>query len=144
MLQVKDRKAPFEAISFKDVGMSVPKEHRQFVYESIAESLALQLSSDDRLPMSSQVRYSRKITKPEHHRHCEAKHIYVDLWHNASSEHWGYSLWSGCGAEDRFAWKKVSAPKGNKDAVASIEPLARDIASSLRQAVQNECFRRTC
>jgi hypothetical protein len=145
MLELHDKTAPFHAISFKDVGMSVPREHRAFVYESMAESLALALGTQaptEGAPLMSRVTYSTDIADPENHRACEGGHLYVDVWRNASDEDWGYSLWSGCGEDDQFAWKEL--PKAAGNTVQSLEPLAHDIAQSIREAVETDCFTRHC
>jgi len=143
VVHVSHRDVPFDVISFKDVGMSVPQADRQRVYESIAQSLSYELGSHAELPMSSEVRYSEAIADPANHTYCEGRHIYVDMWHAASSPQWGYSLWSGCGENDQFAWKELPAgSEGNT--FAGIEPLTRDIARSLREAVQTGCFTKAC
>lgn len=137
-----NRSLPFDVISFKDVGMSVPEQSRAYVYESIAQSLSRQLSSGDALPMTTSVRYSEAIADPTAHRACEGRHIYVDLWNHASSEHWGYSMWSGCGRDSRFA--RNEHLHGGGDAWASVRPLTRDIAARLREAVRTGCFTTRC
>jgi len=137
---------PFHQISFKDVGMSLPQDTRAFTYETIAESLSAELGSSSQ-PMETEVRYSEAAADPDNHRHCQGQHIYVDLWHNAvsraeSSSKWGYSLWSGCGADDQFAWRElqVSGP----DPVSTVSPLTEGIADSLRDAMRTGCFQREC
>lgn len=134
---------PFGVISFKDVGMSLPEDERPFVYESLAQSLTMQLEQHANL--SSEVRHTVEILDPANHAFCEGRHIYVDLWE--AGEGWGYSLWSGCGEDDRFAHRELAsavaaAPAG--DHIASIEPLVRDIADSIRDAISSGCFTRRC
>lgn len=139
-LQMRQAGLPFSIISFKDVGMSIPEEDRAFVYESIAQGLAAALDHPT-APMSSEVQHLAAIADPNNHLHCESRHIYVDLWREAAG--WGYSLWSGCGADDEFAHRAVSAPTDH-GAIASYEPLTRDIADRLRDAVRTGCFTRRC
>lgn len=134
-----DPEQPFGLISFKDVGMSLAANERELVYESLAEGLAMALRADA-APMSSTVHHDDEIADPANHVHCEGRHIYVDLWSEA--EGWGYSLWSGCGEDDQFAHRAVRANRG--DRLASLDPLAADIASTLRDAVRTNCFTRHC
>ncbi|MCB9634522.1 MAG: hypothetical protein H6721_20555 [Sandaracinus sp.] len=134
-----DEGSPFGLISFKDVGMSLADDERVFVYESLAEGLAIALREHD-APLSSTVHHDHAIADPGNHTHCEGRHIYVDLWSEA--EGWGYSLWSGCGEDDQFAHRAVRADR--VDRLASLDPLAADIATSLREAVRTNCFNRHC
>lgn len=130
---------PFEVISFKDVGMSVDPSARHLVYEEVAESLSVALASDVDLPMSSAVHYASEMSDAASHLACGAEHIYVDLWAPTGSERWGYSLWSGCSEEDRFAHQEV-----DRVGDADIDTLTRHIAVSLRRAVSTGCFLRRC
>ena len=142
-MSVDERELPFEQISFKDVGMSLPAEDRSYVYETLANSLAHALASHDE-PLTSEVQHTPSLMDPDTHLACTAGHIYVDVWQSerASGPTWGYSLWSGCGEDDQFAHREV--PVGAGDALASVAPLARDIASSLRRAVETSCFTKRC
>lgn len=130
---------PFSSISFKDVGMSVSADERALVYEEVAQSLAYALAADPDLPMSSEVLYSEAAADPASHTACGNAHIYVDVWAPAGHERWGYSLWSGCSEEDRFAWHEV-----DREAEDDIDALARGIASSLKHAVRTKCFVHRC
>lgn len=125
----------FSVISFKDVGMSLAPEDRAYLYESLAEGLAAQLR-DGAPALATIVDHDEGITDPQAHLACEAGHVYVDLWKAGSG--WGYSLWSGCGEDDEFAHREIPAPE------ASMEPLARDIATQLQVALQTSCFVRHC
>jgi len=132
-----DGELPFDRISFKDVGMSLPVEERDFAYEELAQSLSHELMSGP-VPFTSRVHFSEAITDPANHRHCEGRHVYVDLWRSTSDARWGYSLWSGCSEDDRFEWREVTASE--RDVVA----VARHIATSLRSAVDTGCFTAHC
>ncbi|MEO0323602.1 MAG: hypothetical protein AAF447_11645 [Myxococcota bacterium] len=135
--------APFRLISFKDVGMSLPEDARGFVYESLAESLATSLRRRADGPLASQVVHDPTLLDPSAHLACEGGHIYVDVW--SAGEGYGYSLWSGCGAEDRFAHREVASQQPvSEDAVAALLPLAEDMAAQLRSAVTSGCFTRHC
>lgn len=133
---------PFQHISFKDVGMSLPEDERVMAYETLAESLSLELQRaiDD---VSVEVRHTVEILDPAAHLACEGQHIYVDLWR--AGEGWGYSLWSGCGEEDEFAHEEVEPVRvAIAGSAESFEPLARDIAESLVDATRTGCFTRDC
>lgn len=129
--------AAFSEISFKDVGLTA-SNRSPLVYETIAESLALELRLDPDAPLMSRVDYAPEQAKPERHLACEAGHIYVDLWQ--SSDRYGYSLWSGCSEDDRFAWNEVEEAPG----ASGIATLTASIALSLRSAVAQQCFVRRC
>lgn len=130
---------PFQLISFKDVGMSIDPAHRALVYEEVAQSLSMALAHDEELPMSSEVLYSEEVADPEHHLACGVEQIYVDLWTPQDDERWGYSLWSGCSEDQRFAWREVE-----RSSPDDVDALARDIAVTLRSAVARGCFTRRC
>lgn len=130
---------PFEQISFKDVGMSVDPSARHLVYEEVAQSLSVALASHEDLPMSSEVLFSAAAADPSNHVACGASHIYVDVWAPEGQEGWGYSLWSGCGEEDRFAYREIP-----RTSAEDVDALTRDIAASLREAVAARCFTRSC
>ncbi len=131
---VRVENAPFAEISFKDVGMSLPEEERALVYESLAEGLSLELSA-----LQSTVDHEPAIADPARHLACESEHIYVDLWREGQG--WGYSLWSGCGEDDKFGQHRVVA---EGEGLASLDPLTDHIASRLRDAVRTGCFTAHC
>jgi hypothetical protein len=143
VLEVEGDDASFEEISFKDVGLSSPVEERERVYEAIAMSLAEEIRGDAGLALTSRVRYSEAMSDPSNHLSCAARHVYVDLWQSSRPDRWGYSLWSGCGEDDQFAWREVERPRGEDDD-AAIASLTRSIAGSLREAVRTGCFTRHC
>lgn len=134
----------FDEISFKDVGLSsfTPAE-RPETFEAIAQSLATQLGGDAELPLQSHATYSEAMSRPENHRSCAPRHVYVDLWESEDPARWGYSLWSGCGEDDRFAWEELSRT-GDAHGGEAITRLTRHIAGSLRTAIQTGCFTRRC
>ncbi|MEO1228304.1 MAG: hypothetical protein AAFZ18_05305 [Myxococcota bacterium] len=130
---------PFQRISMKDVGMSVDPSHREQVYEEVAMSLSVALAQDPEIPMSSEVLYSEEVKDPASHLACGMAQIYVDVWAPRGTERWGYSLWSGCSEEDRFARHEV-----NRRDAQDVDALTRSIAHSLRHAVATRCFVREC
>ena len=130
---------PFDRVSFKDVGMSVDPDERAYVYEEVAQSVAASLSADPELPLSSEVLYSEAVADPDHHLACGAHQIYVDVWAPQGVERWGYSLWSGCSEEDRFAFEEI-----DREDARDVDALGRGIAAALRRAVETRCFVRSC
>lgn len=128
----------FDQVTFKDVGLSLPAEERAFVYEAFADSVRHGLASEG---MASTVRYDTQWSDPAEHLYCAGHHVYVDLWHAAGSEEWGYSLWSGCGEASEFGRGTVQA---SADPVDAAQPVANDIARQLRAAVERNCFTKHC
>ena len=128
----------FDEVSFKDVGLSIAPQERMWAYELLAESLAAELAASDSA-LKSQVHYSQAITLPTAHLACGSGHIYADVWR--SGERWGYSLWSGCGETDRFAWSEL--PREGEP-VDDIPRLASAMAQDLRRALHTGCFQRHC
>lgn len=141
VVEVTGTDLPFEHITFKDVGMSVAPENRAFVYETIAQSLSAALGAEEAMSLEARVLYSEDAADPAHHRACAGRHVYVDVWHSATSPKWGYSLWSGCGEDDQFAWREFDTASPDP---ASVEPLTRDIVAHLGRALETGCFTRHC
>lgn len=139
VLQMSGGELPFGQISFKDVGMSVEPSERGHVYEALASSLASELASHPAAPMSSEVVYSEAAADPSSHLACGVAHIYVDVWAPQGTERWGYSLWSGCSEEDRFAHREVP-----RSTAMDVSSLSRDIADTLRSAIERRCFVASC
>lgn len=93
-----------DIISFKDVGLKATREaDRDLWLEAVADGLAEAMEA----PVTSEKVFDAELAKPEAHTHCEGRHIYVDVWRSSSPERLGFSLWKGCGAEDRFLWEEV-------------------------------------
>ena len=146
VLSVQSGRSLFKKISFKDVGLGgVREELREEVYERMASSLATELAVETSLSMPASVIYDEAITDPANHLACGSEHLYVDVWQSEEPKRWGYSLWSGCGEEDNFAWQEVSfTPHPEGDFDADIEPLAKSIVASIREASQRGCYQKTC
>ena len=123
--------APYRTITFKDAGLADEPGKLPEVYEEIAQSLSLALGSE--LNLAAEVTYSEELTHAEAHLACETEHIYVDLWQAASEERVGFSLWSGCGEDARFALSE-----------ADRDELAHNIASALDRATATNCFQTNC
>ncbi|MEL6179101.1 MAG: hypothetical protein AAFS10_09110 [Myxococcota bacterium] len=138
---LKVSSGPFEVVSFKDVGlMSHEPVESDPLLETIAESLSHKLTAQGQ---GSQVNYSAAIMDPTNHCACESSHLYVDLWRTQASG-WGYSLWSGCGEEDQFAWREVVGVPARVDLIEQVEPLTQSILDDLSRATRRGCFRRSC
>lgn len=134
----------FKQVSFKDVGLKrlapVPNDP---LLEVIAESLAIHLS-ESQLNVQAEVSYDASILDPLNHVACGGDHLYVDVW-RAGEDRLGYSLWSGCGDNDNFAWKEVSAHFVEpKDLASLVDPLTVSITESLAKATQKSCFQKSC
>lgn len=134
---------PFKVVSFKDVGLKratpVPNDP---LLEVIAESVAQHLSQST-LNVEAAVSYDEAILDPNNHVACGSDHLYVDIWRSGDTK-FGYSLWSGCGEDDNFAWKEVPATFEPDDLATVVEPLAASITETLSAATAKSCFQKTC
>lgn len=137
--------SPFAEVSFKDVGLARPNPTpTDPLLEAISESFAYKIREHGTFGGDSQVVYDERILDPDNHLFCGSNHLYVDVWHSQSPDRWGYSLWSGCGEGDNFAWKEVPATGDAKDLPDQVEPLTSSIVESLAEASANNCFQKTC
>lgn len=137
----------FKKISFKDVGFKLKdgEDEARAVYEIIAESLAVELAGDAKLQLAAEVAYDEAILDPNNHVACGSDHLYVDLWRSTSPDRWGYSLWSGCGEEDNFAWREITIEGASSDdPIESVKPLTRGITEALSAASARGCYQKTC
>jgi hypothetical protein len=137
----------FKKISFKDVGFKLKEEEDEarMVYELVAESLAQELASEERLKLAAEVAYDEAILDPNNHVACGSEHLYVDVWHSQRPERWGYSLWSGCGEEDNFAWREIKVEGAMvSDPLEAVKPLTRGIVESLATASTKGCYQKSC
>lgn len=133
----------FKSMSFKDVGLKrTEPQPNDPLLEVIAESVALHLSHGP-LKIDAEVAYDPTILDPANHVACGSDHLYVDVWRRGN-DHFGYSLWSGCGDNDNFAWKEVDASFDPEDPAVAVEPLATSIIDSLSAATKNSCFQKSC
>lgn len=134
----------FDAISFKDVGILrmdyTPADPK---LETLAEAVAYEMSvAHPGLELA--VKYDPKMADPANHKACAGRHVYVDVWQTAH-QHYGYSLWSGCGEDDNFAWEQLSTPiEDHADLVQEVTPLARALSEKLKHASQTKCFQKNC
>lgn len=135
---------PYRRVSFKQVGPPLASVDRTLLFESIAESLALELGRTEQR-LTSETRFTPEVQDPANHLACGSAHIYVDFWNEGSQSHpvYGFSMWSGCGEESLFAKDAVEAPS-EADLPDQVLPLARRIAERLDHAAKTSCFRRSC
>lgn len=134
----------FHVITFKDVGLQrkdTSPEHP--LLEVIAESLSYTISESELGYGPAVVSYDEHLTTPEAHLACGQNHLYVDVWKNGSGT-FGYSLWSGCGEEDNFAWHELEEPAKGDTLADQVEPLSRSIAESIAEAKEAKCFQKHC
>ena len=147
VLEVKSQSV-FKRISFKDVGAKLAQEQASLVYESLAEALSMELAQRPTLKMSAEVAFDESITDPTNHLACGSDHLYIDFWRGQNPARWGYSLWSGCGEDDNFAWKELKSAALERpeltEPTEQVAPLARDIVETLAQAAQRGCYQKAC
>ena len=143
VLKIDAPESAFDTISFKDVGIKLDDSQREMVYETIAQALSQELASDKVLNLSSNVSYDKAILDPNNHLACGSRHLYVDVWQSRAPDRWGYSLWSGCGDDDNFDWKEISFERTD-DHMSNVAFLTRQIRTSLREATEKGCYRKTC
>lgn len=144
VLDIKDKNV-FRRISFKDVGAKLDQKHATMLYESLAEALRAELSNDPTLSMRAEVSFDKAITDPKNHLACGSDHLYIDFWRSQNPQRWGYSLWSGCGEDDNFAWKEFVYTVDKPGApVEEIAPLAKNIVSSIKEANAKGCYQKAC
>lgn len=145
VVHVPQSQMVFDRITFKDVGLtrdSTGADH--LLLETIAESISYELQITPELGvLQSRVDYMAEYTDPTNHQACENHHLYVDLWNRASD--WGYSLWSGCGESDNFAWEEVPASATEEEDLAErVAPMSSAIAAKLVNAHEQQCFVKKC
>ncbi|MEM1024846.1 MAG: hypothetical protein AAGD10_03105 [Myxococcota bacterium] len=132
--------APFNRVSFKQVGSFRGEDDRSEIFEAMAESLAYELSKHG---ATSHATFTPEVADPTHHLACGSSHIYVDFWESEDAV-FGFSLWSGCGEESRFAHEVELSLPTDRDLIEKLEPLARRIASRLIEARDTDCFNASC
>jgi hypothetical protein len=96
-------------ISFKDVGLGLGDPAlRAQVHEALAEAVAARLSDRH----DARMQFDPTVADPLWHTSCAGQHLYVDVWQASHPDRLGYSLWSGCGADDRLAWEELPLTEG--------------------------------
>ncbi len=143
VLKIASSEVPFDTISFKNVGLQTSQEDADVLYETLAESLSLELSTQASFPVPTEVVHNTDILNPDNHKSCGSKHIYIDVWEQSAPAMWGYSLWSGCDEDSQFAWRQLPQ-HSHQDLTQTVHPLTQDIAAHLRRATQTGCFSKNC
>ena len=148
VVDISSKKMAFNTISFKDVSQGEADSEREAIMETLAESLGTSIGSDPIFKAEWELRYDKDITKPANHKACGQHHLYVDVWHQGENTQkapleWGYSLWSGCSADDEFASSSVLIPI-TSDPSAIVAPLVNDIHKKLSKAHNLKCFVKSC
>ncbi len=134
----------FDLVSFKDVGLESSPYQSTAMLEILAQSLAYQLQRHKKLDLSARLLHDERLANPSKHTYCEARRLYVDVWHSPSPSRWGYSLWSGCSEAMQFARREIDIEGETDDLKSAIRPLTKSIAQSLGQANRQGCYRRRC
>lgn len=115
----------FQHVTFKDVGLAAGPADRDGWMRNVTRVLARTLDAG----LHARARVEPSVADPEWHRACHGQHVYVDVWRSAGPDRVGFSLWRGCGDDDRFAWQEVPASDGW---AASAPVVAKAIAHALR------------
>lgn len=137
-----DGHGAFRFISFKHAGAE-PLDPDDPVFEALAESVALELRSGVEA-LTTEVVHAPELRDPHNHTFCAGSHLYVDFWRSPGPARWGYSLWSGCGDDDRFAWREVQASIAPDALLNALSRVSRDLASTLSRADAAGCYQRRC
>lgn len=135
----------FDVVTFKDVSQTLP-DPALMTDELMAEGFALALRRTHPAVMTDVV-HEPALLDPGSHVFCDRRHLYVDFWQSpaaaADGPRWGYSLWSGCGEDDRFAWQEINGPAAYGLA-EQVERVVDHIASRLGVADARACHQRRC
>lgn len=131
----------FDVVTFKDVSQKRSDPELQ-IDEQIAEAVSLALRGTHPSVMT-EVIHEPRLTKAESHVFCDQRHLYVDYWQTGVPGRWGYSLWSGCGEDDRFAWQEV-AGQAASDLGQQIDLVTQQISETLAAADAKACHQREC
>ncbi len=133
----------FDVVTFKDVSRPLPDPELQ-TDELMAEGFALALRRTHPAVMTDVV-HEPGLLDPGNHVFCDRRHLYVDFWRSppGAQSRWGYSLWSGCGDDDRFAWQEIDGPAAYGLA-EQVDRVVGHIADRLSLADGEACHQRRC
>lgn len=136
---------PFDVVTVQDVGLHLAEGLDHGLYEAISQALSITLGSSEFLEVTANVSYVEDIADPSRHEFCDSDHLYVALWHGTHPDKWGFSLWSGCGELDEFAWHEFESDIDSGEIpFDSIERLASEIVSAVENAARTQCFQKRC
>jgi len=141
-----DGHGTFDVVTFKDVSHP-PLDPALQTDELMAEAFTLALRGTHP-GLLTEVVHEPALLDPGNHVFCDRRHLYVDVWRSPQaapidSPRWGYSLWSGCGEDDRFAWQEVDGPAAYGLA-EQIDRVVDLIARRLSVADARACHQRRC
>lgn len=125
-------------ISFKDVGLRLAEEDaRALVHETLAEAVAERLSARH----AARLDFDPLVADPRWHTMCAGRHLYVDVWQASHPPRFGYSLWSGCGADDRLAWEEFPLPAAltERNALGAAVQLAERVVGHIDPCPSTVC-----
>mgnify|MGYP006296653371 CR=1 FL=1 len=136
----------FDTVSFKDVGLGRESpEPNDALLETISQAFVYEVGNHTDLNYQGEVVYDERILDPANHLYCGERHLYIDVWRSESPKRWGYSLWSGCGESDNFAWQEVEVDEAKVGTLTEeVSPLAESIADRLAEAESSNCFVKQC
>jgi hypothetical protein len=130
----------FQTASFKDVGLRTRSDaQRRAVMEAVTDAFALRLGERQ---VPAHATYEPELADPAWHTQCRARHLYVDVWRSTAPDRLGFSLWKGCGADDRVAWTELPAPPGafeSADWLDAATRLGAAIADAARACPDERC-----
>ncbi len=136
---------PFDVVTVQDVGLHLTDGLDQGLYEAISQAISIALDGNEFFEVRANMFYVEDVSNPTHHEFCDSDHLYVALWHGTHPDKWGFSLWSGCGELDEFAWREFEAALGVSEIpFDSIETLAAEIVSAVETAARTQCFQKRC
>lgn len=125
----------FHAATFKDVGLRAASDaDRRLVVEAIGDAFAQRLSRQ----VPARLEYDPAVADPAWHRQCRGHHLYVDLWRSTAPDRLGFSLWKGCGADDRVAWSEVPAPPDALESAGWLDVVSR-LGETIADAAAAAC-----
>ena len=107
----------------------------------MAESLALALKASHPT-LLIEVVHVPEFMDPNNHLFCADRHLYVDFWGLRKSQDWGYSLWAGCGKDDRFEWRTLH--QNSQKIAEQMDWVTLDVSLRLKRADQRGCYQRNC
>lgn len=134
--------APFRTISFKQVGTFRSEADRVLLFEALAESLSRDLTDAS---FEASLSYAPEVAAPSAHLACGSAHIYVDFW-ETQSDGYGFSLWSGCRDDSRFAHHELAPGEmpHTDDLATRMEHFTKPIRDALVRAIDVDCFEASC
>lgn len=121
---------PFHALTLKDVGLRLAPADAALIDEALAEALAARLAAH-----GARAVHDPTVADPAWHTQCADAHRYVDVWRGSAPPRLGFSVWAGCGSDDRLAWRELPLPNEaaltGPGALAAVEALADALVDTL-------------